>query len=188
MRAEGDELRFGVLCRMTEEKGIRHLLPALREYREKHGRVSFVFAGVGTMQQEIRNYLDANDMLDVQMISAFSSPVEVMEKLDVFVHPSLSDAMPMAIAEALMCGLPCVVTDVGGIPNLVRDGEEGFVIQPGSDSEIVDAMERFAEMDSATLGAFSSRARSRYEAVCKPDSVGSVIAGHYRSILDGAMA
>ena len=181
-------LRFGILCRMTEEKGIRHLLPALEDYREKHGSVRFVFAGMGSMQQEIRNYLDTHDMQEVQLISAFSSPVEILENLDVFVHPSLSDAMPMAIAEALMCGLPCIVTDLGGIPDLVRDGQEGFVIQPGSDNEIVNAMERFAAMDQSTLAEFRRRARERYEEVCLPERVGSVITEHYRDIIKECMS
>ena len=185
---KGVGLRFGILCRMTEEKGIRHLLPALKDYREKHGSVRFVFAGIGSMQQEIRNYLDTHDMLEVQLISAFSSPVEILENLDVFVHPSLSDAMPMAIAEALMCGLPCIVTDVGGIPDLVRDGQEGFVIQPGSDSEIVNAMERFAAMDQSALAEFRHRARERYEEVCLPERVGSVITEHYRDIIKECMS
>jgi len=188
-RVSGNQgIRFGILCRMTEEKGIRHLLPALKAYREKHGSVDFVFAGTGSMQQEIRNYLDTYDMLEVKMISAFSTPGEILENMDVFVHPSLSDAMPMAIAEALMCGLPCVVTDVGGIPDLVRDGQEGFIIKSGSDAEIVNAMERFAAMDPQEFSEFGRRARERYEEVCRPERVGSVIAEHYSEMIKESMS
>ena len=176
-------LRFGMLCRMTPEKGIHDLLSALRLYRDRRGAVDFLLAGGGALEAEVRACVSQHALQGVRVVSTFESPVELLRTMDVFVHPSLSDAMPMAIAEALMCGLPCIVTRIGGIPDLVRDGQEGYLIEPGQPAQIVAAMERFQDMTPDGRAAFARRARARYEEVCRPDRVGAIVAGHYRQIL-----
>ena len=175
-------LRFGVICRLTGQKGIRYLLDALRLFRDRRVNVDFTFGGIGPMEEEIRHFAEANGLEHVRVVRVNSAP-EILASIDVFVHPSVDDAMPVAIAEALMCGCPCLVTRVGGIPDLVRDGVEGFVIEPRHAEMIVDRMERFATMPPAEFEAFRIRARARYEEVCRPDSVGRVVAAEYRQIL-----
>jgi glycosyltransferase involved in cell wall biosynthesis len=89
----------------------------------------------------------------------------------------------MAIAEALMCGIPCIVCRVGGCADLVRDGVEGFVIEPKQTESIVVRMERFAAMRPEERSGFNTRARRRYEDVCQPGQVGAVVAKHYRETM-----
>lgn len=178
-----NERRFGILCRMIREKGLEHILDALRVYRDKHGSVSFLFAGAGPLQGRIEAYIKEHRMQGVTQQRDFQSPVDVLRKLEVFVHPSVSDAMPMAVAEALMCGLPCIVSRVGGLPDLVRDGVEGFVVEPGDSEQIVATMERFSMMPVKERLNFRERARARYEEVCRPDRVASIVSDHYRQII-----
>lgn len=176
-------LRFGLLSRMTPEKGIHVLLQALHDYQARHGSVDFVFAGGGALEGVVRDFVATHALRGVRVQPAFESPVEILRTLDVFVHPSLSDAMPLAIAEALMCGRPCIVTRVGGIPDLVRDGQEGLLIDPDDPAPIVAAMERFQAMTSEERAAYGRRARARYDDVCRPERVGTVVAAHYRALM-----
>jgi glycosyltransferase involved in cell wall biosynthesis len=111
------------------------------------------------------------------------SAVKVLEQMDVFVHPGLDDAMPVSIVEALMCGVPCIVSNVGASPELVQDGVEGLVIQPASAEQIIGAMERFAIMTAEELNGYRTRARARYERVCRPEVVGKQVAGIYREVM-----
>jgi glycosyltransferase involved in cell wall biosynthesis len=175
-------LRFGVLCRFTGQKGIRYLLDALKLYRDRHGDVDFTFAGSGPMEGQILEFAAANGLSNVRVASVSSAP-SALKDIDVFVHPSVDDAMPMAIAEALMCGIPCIVCRVGGCADLVRDRLEGFVIEPRQTDAIVASMEAFAAMTPEEYRGFSGRARRRYEEVCQPARVGTVVARHYREIL-----
>jgi glycosyltransferase involved in cell wall biosynthesis len=85
--------------------------------------------------------------------------------------------------EALMCGLPCIATAVGGIPDLIREGVEGFLIEPASTMAILNAMEKFAALSHDEMTAFHKRARARYEEACDPKVVGIQIAAIYRDIL-----
>jgi glycosyltransferase involved in cell wall biosynthesis len=103
--------------------------------------------------------------------------------MDVFVHPSSSEAMPVSIVEALMQGLPCIATPVGGIPDLIREGVEGALVPVGDAVALADAMARFAGMAADELSAFRRRARARYEEVCRPEVVGAQVAAIYREIL-----
>ncbi len=175
-------LRFGVLCRLKPQKGIRYLLEALKQYRERHGFVDFTFAGFGPLEETIREFASTHALCDVR-VTPVKSALATLSEIDVFVHPSIDDAMPVAIGEALMLGTPCVVCRVGGVPDLVRDGKEGVVIEPHTVEPIVEGMEQFARMSDSEFAAFRSRARARYESVCLPESVGRSVAKHYRDIL-----
>lgn len=176
-------LRFGIVCRMIEEKGIAHLLEALRLFLARHRDVQFVFAGRGVLEETIDAFVEQHELDSVRRVPEFGSPVEALEQMDVFVHPSTSDAMPMAVAEAIMCARPCIVSRIGGLPDLVRDGVEGFVIEPGSAEAIAAAMERFVEMSSPAFADMCARARARYEDVCAPRQVAVGVAEFYREIV-----
>ena len=83
-----------------------------------------------------------------------------------------------------MCGVPCIATRVGGIPDLIRDGIEGLLIEPGSTEPILQALATFAAMSARDLAAFRHRARARYEECCTPEKVGAIVAEHYNQILN----
>jgi glycosyltransferase involved in cell wall biosynthesis len=178
-------LRFGVICRLTGQKGIVFLLDALKQYHDRQGDIDFTFAGIGPMEAQIRTFAASNHLSGVRVTRVPNAPA-ILNTLDVFVHPSVDDAMPMAISEALMCSVPCIVCRVGGCADLVRDGMEGFVIEPRKTDQILRSMERFSRMPVVEFDEFRRRARARYEEVCLPASVGQVVARHYREILAGA--
>lgn len=81
--------------------------------------------------------------------------------MDVFVLPSRSEGLPGALAEAMASGLPCLVTDVGGMARVVRDAGSGFVIKPDA-AEIADAVKLLA--GNRTLGRQLGAAGRSYAA------------------------
>lgn len=174
-------IRFGILARLTEQKGISYLLEAIRQYRDRHGDVDFTFAGQGDCEPVIREFVASNTLSHVR-VKRVTTATSVYDSLDVLVHPSIDDAMPMSIAEALMCSVPCIVCNVGGCADLVRDGIEGFVIEPRRTDLILDRMDRMARMDDPAFHGFRARARARYEEVCLPERVGAFVEGHYRAV------
>jgi len=183
-QAKNSCLRFGVICRLTEQKGISFLLDALLAYKYRHGDVHFAFAGQGDLENVIRQFVVRNELRNVT-VETVRDPASFLSQIDVFVHPSVGDAMPMAIAEAMMCGLPCIVSRVGGCPDLVRDGEDGFVIEPRRTDQILERMERFSAMSPHERADVSASARRRFEMVCLPGPVGDVVEKYYQAIVDG---
>jgi len=80
---------------------------------------------------------------------------------DIVTSPSLSEAFPQVVGEAMACGVPCVVTDVGDSADIV--GETGLVVPPGDATALAGAWEQLLEEGSEGLSARGARARARIE-------------------------
>ncbi len=181
----GDVPQFGIVCRFTEQKGIRYILDALVAFRERHGVARFLFAGMGPLEDYIREFASGHGLEHV-IVRGVEDPVAVLRELDVFVHPGLDDAMPVSIVEALMCGVPCIASTVGATPELVRGGIEGYLIPPADSNAILQAMEKCAAWSTEERREFRRRARGRYVDVCLPSTVGKTVARYYREIMAGS--
>ena len=81
--------------------------------------------------------------------------VELFQTCHVFVLPSLAEAFPNVVVEACASGLPAIVTDVGGMAEMIVDGESGFVISPNDGARLEQLLRRFAEdpAERVTMGA-----------------------------------
>jgi glycosyltransferase involved in cell wall biosynthesis len=68
--------------------------------------------------------------------------VKFFKQADLFVLPTYAEGMPVAVLEAMAAGLPVITTRVGGIPELIEDGVEGFLIAPGDVEALADRITR----------------------------------------------
>jgi glycosyltransferase involved in cell wall biosynthesis len=85
--------------------------------------------------------------------------IEVYRDSDIFVFPTQQDYMPQVLAEALAAGLPCLANDVGGIRDLVHNGETGFLISRDAPTEVWAANLRRLAANPAELRRMSACAR-----------------------------
>lgn len=174
---------FGFLGRLHEEKGLNELLDALALL--KNGiNIPFLFAGEGPMAEVIRARIEHGDIGPAR-IEPVKDPSASLTQMDVMVLPSRSEAMPLALVEAMMCGRPCIATAVGGIPDLIRDGVEGFLLPDNRPATVAAAIRRMCALPPDAFAAMARAARARYEACCRPEAVGAVVEKHYRSVIGG---
>jgi glycosyltransferase involved in cell wall biosynthesis len=104
-------------------KGGRHLFDALREVSgawEIH---------VVNRDDDIPD--DGRTIVHRGLSPDDGSLVEIYRQADIFVLPTIGDALPMALLEAMAVGLPVIATRVGGIPEVVREGETGMLVEVG---------------------------------------------------------
>ncbi len=87
---------------------------------------------------------------------------QLFQRASVFVLPSRSEGVPMSVMEALGSGLPVVASRVGGIPDVVRDGVEGFLVKPGDPEELARALIKLLGDPNLRL-KMSKAARARAE-------------------------
>jgi hypothetical protein len=105
----------------------------------------------------------------------------VLRTADVFVLPSLSEARPRSIIEAMSLGLPVVASRVGGIPSLVMHDETGLLVPPGDAGSLAAALDRLIEAPAlrTLLGAAG---RERAAAECRPDRTALEYVALYRRL------
>ena len=89
---------------------------------------------------------------------------------DAFALPSYHEGFPMAILEAMACALPVVATNVGGIPELVKDGRDGFLVRPGDVGSLANRIRTLAT-DPALAARLGSNALQTVRAFDAEDVV-----------------
>ena len=158
---KGEVVRFVFLGRVCRAKGAFDLVQVVNSAsRQLRGKASFVLAGDGeTMSvRACVSNLGVSDLIDVKEWLTPTERDRILEAGDVFVLPSYSEALPMALLEAMAAGLAPIVTPVGAIPSLVRDGVSGLVVNPGDVVGLENAILRMVE-DQVAREAIAQNAR-----------------------------
>jgi glycosyltransferase involved in cell wall biosynthesis len=172
-----------VVARLIEIKGIQHLLTALSLLPEEMRRkIHLRLCGTGPYEAELRRQAEQVGMTAQVEFSGLVSYEEIPARLheaDLFVLPSLQEGLPLSLLEAMASGLPVVATTVGGIPGVVKDGENGLLVPAADPTALRDALVRLLTNPALRqcLGAAARRDSldwcwdavwERYEALLSP--------------------
>jgi glycosyltransferase involved in cell wall biosynthesis len=151
------------LGRISEHKGAFDLLRAyLALPSELRDRTRIVFAGDGKVAELREAARVAGDAVEVHYWIDPQRRDTLFAQSDAFILPSYYEGVPMALLEAMAHGLPVVTTPVGGIPEIVHDQVEGFLVAPGQHDQLVGALCTLIENESLR-GALGRNARARAE-------------------------
>lgn len=130
------------------EKGTFDLLEACRETSAEQLPVMYDLVGDDMEPgdvEKIKKQVQENNLNGTVHVLPFAAGPKKMEAFcnaDVFVYPSYSEGMPMAVIEAMACGLPVIATKVGGLPDLVSDGVNGILVESRHPDQLVSAIQR----------------------------------------------
>ena len=147
--------------RCEAEKGIFELAAAFERLSRENESLRLVFAGDGKDIEAFRDRfasqgLEARACLTGKL--SHSEIAHVLRGTDVFVFPSHGEGLPNALLEAMSQGLPCVATRVGGIPEVIHDGETGLLVDPHDSEALAHAIYRMLG-NSETASGMGGRAR-----------------------------
>lgn len=124
-----DAMVIGGLGRLDEAKGFGDLITAAGLLRDEFPRMCVAIAGAGPLQSELEGQIERLGLSGVVRLVGFQRDVQVvLDALDVYAIPSLCEALPYALLEAMATELPVVGSAVGGIPEVIVEGETGFVV------------------------------------------------------------
>lgn len=153
----GDFLVGGV-GRLEPVKGFTYFIAAAKRIAEAAENVRFVHVGQGSLDQELRK--EARSLGDRFRFLGFRDDVpDLMAAMDVLVLPSLNEGMGRVILEAGAAETPVVASRVGGVPDVVRDGETGVLIFAKSPAKIARAVNEL-RADPDRLNEMAKAARA----------------------------
>lgn len=125
-------------------KGPMYLLKAMPKVWVEHPDVTLVFVGKGDLDVDLRAAaleLKADDR--VKFLGWRDDIEDIMQIFDLLVLPSLNEGMGRVVVEAMAAGKPVVASNVGGIPDLVKHGQSGFLVPPADEDALVEAIVHF---------------------------------------------
>ena len=131
----------GLAARFSAQKGLRDLVAAAPELTRRVPGVSIVIGGSGPLESELRG-----QALSLGLADTFVWPGHITDMprflaaLDVYVSPATTEAFGMALIEAAAAGVPTVATRVGGVPEVILDGETGLLVAPHDPSALAQAV------------------------------------------------
>ena len=145
-RQRGDVLFLG---RLGKRKGTYDLLEAAAKTVGTHRNLRLVFGGDGEIVQTQARAKQLGIEDHVKMLGWIQA-VERQNYLSsamIYVLPSYNEGLPMSVLEAMAAGMPVVSTPIGGIPEAVTDGVEGFLVAPGDVDSLADRMKHLLQDD-----------------------------------------
>lgn len=161
-----DELLVGTVANFTEQKGYPDLLEAARMLIERYPRIRFAIGGRGPMEDAIRAQRDRLGIADrFDILGPLPDAPRFMAACDVFALASHWEGLPLVIMESMAAGLPIVATKVGGMPELVRDGVDGFLVDHNRPDLLALAVGALVEDPElrARMGRSASEAADRFD-------------------------
>ena len=134
-------------------KGPEYLLKAMDYIWPEHPEATLVMVGKGDLNIDLRaEVLRKNVNGRVKFLGWRQDINELMPVFDMFVLPSLNEGMGRVLVEAMAAGKPVVASRVGGIPDLVQDGQTGYLVPPADSKALADAiLKLLKEPDRAKL-------------------------------------
>lgn len=127
--------------RLIFNKGPQFLLDAIPEVLCRHPGTQFEIVGDGPMRRQLESRAARQGLNGrVRFLGERDDVEHLLRKADVFVRPSLLEGMPLTVLEAMACGLPVIATPVGGTAELVEQGVNGYLVEPGCRAELAERL------------------------------------------------
>jgi glycosyltransferase involved in cell wall biosynthesis len=144
--ALGEE-EFVLVCaaRLSEAKGIDILLQAVSGVVRRGVQCTCIVVGDGPLRDKLLKQVDDLKLASHVRFVGFQKDVRpYLQCASAFILTSHLEGLPLAVLEAMACGVPCIVTNVGGSAEAVKQGINGLVIEPGSVEEAEKAIVHLA--------------------------------------------
>jgi glycosyltransferase involved in cell wall biosynthesis len=145
LRMDG-RLALACVARLHPEKGHRYLLEAFAQLVRDGLDATLYMVGQGMLREPLEQQARASGLSDrVRFLGWRDDALAVIAAADVIVHPSLQEALPSAVIEAVMLARPLVVTEISGARDIVGDNEYGLIVPPADAGALGKALAQVIE-------------------------------------------
>lgn len=152
---------IGVVCVLRPEKGLTTLIQAFADVAAQNSGLRLAIVGSGPELARLESLAQELYVFDQCVFQpAVSDVTSWLKSIDIFVLPSLSEALSNSLMEAMACGCACIASRTGGNPELIRDGETGLVFEPGNTRDLAVRLRHL--LDKPDLRSRLVQAGSRF--------------------------
>jgi colanic acid/amylovoran biosynthesis glycosyltransferase len=156
---------FDILCvgRLIPAKGQHMLIDAVERLTQQGRRVRLRLLGTGPEIASLRKQTAQNRIVDSVIFEGAMNQDRIRSfyaVADLFCLPSFAEGLPVVLMEAMAMGIPCVSTQITGIPELIRNGTDGLLVAPSDLDALVEALAKLMD-DEALRERFSRSGRKR---------------------------
>lgn len=126
---------IGYIGRLSPEKGVLNFVKSIPEILREYPNLKFFIGGNGNLLEDIACFLESEKLNDKVVLGGWISHSQLptyLNMLKLIVLPSYSEGLPNIMLEAMACQTPILATPVGAIPDFIRDGENGFIMDENS--------------------------------------------------------
>jgi glycosyltransferase involved in cell wall biosynthesis len=157
----------GAVARLVPVKGLHHLIDAAPIVLRHCPRARFLLVGEGEMRPALEARVRAKGLQDRVLFTGFrEDAASVMAGIDLIVLPSINEGMGRVLVMAMALGKPIVASRVGGVGELLGEGEAGILVPPGDPAALAEAISMLLQDPprARTLGEAGRRRAPRYSA------------------------
>lgn len=131
----------GYVGRLSREKGVLNLIKAITLVLKEMMDLNFIICGEGNLMDEIQKII-RTEKLETKVILTGWIPhdklSDYLNEMKLLVLPSYTEGLPNILLEAMACGTPVLATPIGAIPDIVKEGETGFLLKSNDPKHIAD--------------------------------------------------
>ncbi len=156
---------FGTVARMAPNKGQICLIKAFEKVKNTLPSAHLVFVGDGRLRKELENAAAKTGFSDsIHFFGKRKDVPQMLRAMDAFVLPSIgSEGLPRVLLEAMAAGVPCIGTQVSGIPEIFDNGKFGVLVPPKDENALAKAMMEVANAPQRELQGLIIKAKDKVE-------------------------
>ncbi len=134
-----DEKVVGIIGRLANSKGHIYFLEAAKKILTVFPNTKFLIVGDGPLMKDLKLKVGSLRLENKVIFTGIRRDIpEILDIIDVFVMSSLKEGMPIVLLEAMAARKPIVATRVGAIPEIIKDGYTGLLVEPGDEKKLAD--------------------------------------------------
>ena len=143
LRLKNQSVLIGTITELTKNKGLTHLIDAVNQVKLQitNYKLQTVIIGEGEDREKLQNQINSLGLQNTVYLAGFiPDAAQYLKAFDIFVLPSLKEGLPYTLLEARLSGIPVAASDVGGVPDVIRHGKEGLLVEPANPEKLAEAI------------------------------------------------
>jgi glycosyltransferase involved in cell wall biosynthesis len=146
LKLDEHALLVGTIAILRHKKGHHFLLEAIPKILEAVPNAMFLFAGDGPQHENLSRAIEEKNLTKHVLLLGLRRDIpNVLKSIDVFVLPTLEEALGTSFLEAMAMEKPVIGTHVGGVPEVIHEGKNGLLVKPSDPADLANAIIRLLE-------------------------------------------